>query len=229
MVNIGKITNTLAKSQTVGLQLGKRNVPRYLYHLTTDKNYQQMLKDGYIKANHDADLSSNLSGVFMLDLRNFTKRWLTTGVDCGDKLLTFAKGLIMQASKDGSNIVALKIPTRKLNTSKLRCRSQVSENNIHHKNGDFATNQKHYARKKEPLEYINEENIPIKNAIKIGEADTGFNLEKALENEPMNYIDIIDEKKILQNLFKNTPEEKCINLVAKQNTPILKNYSIEKL
>ena len=182
MVSINKISNSLDNCQFVGTQLGKRNVPRYLYHLTTKNNYQQMLKDGYIKGYHDEDIRTNLSGIFMLDLRNFTKRWMTTGIDCGEQLLTFAKCLIMQASKDDSNIVALKIPTKTLNMSKLKCRSQISENNIHITNGDFATNQKHYTRRKEPIEYICETDIPIKNATKIGEAETGFNLKKHLKN-----------------------------------------------
>ena len=188
MVRVSKIANSWNTAS-------KRNVPRYLYHLTTKKNYQQILKDGYIKGKHDVNM--------------------TTGVDCGEKLLTFAKALIMQASKDGSNIVVLKIPTKTLNLNKLKCRSQISENNIHIMNGDFAANQKHYTRRKEPIEYICETDIPITNATKIGEASTDFNLEKALENEPMNYIDKIDEKKILQKLFKNTPEEKCINIATK--------------
>ena len=80
-------------------------------------------------------------------------------------------------------------------------------------NGDFATNQKHYTRKKEPIEYICETDIPIKNATKIGEADTGFNLKKALEELSEDYSKRIDEKKILKTLFENTPEEKCINFV----------------
>lgn len=210
MVRISKIANSWNTAS-------KRNVPRYLYHLTTKKNYQQILKDGYIKGKHDVNIRSNLSGIFMVDLRNFTKRWMTTGVDCGEKLLTFAKALIMQASKDGSNIVVLKIPTKSLNLNKLKCRSQISKNNTHITNGDFATNQKHYTRRKEPVEYICETDIPISNATKIGETNTDFNLEKALENEPMNYIDKINEKKILQKLFKNTSEEKCINIATKQN------------
>lgn len=214
MVSINKISNSLDNCQFVGTQLGKRNVPRYLYHLTTKNNYQQMLKDGYIKGYHDEDIRTNLSGIFMLDLRNFTKRWMTTGIDCGEQLLTFAKCLIMQASKDGSNIVALKIPTKTLNMNKLKCRSQISENNIHITNGDFATNQKHYTRRKEPIEYICETDIPIKNATKIGETDTGFNLEKALEELSEDYSKRIDEKKILKTLFKNTPEEKCINIAT---------------
>ncbi len=211
MVNINKIVNNLDNGQIVWKQLGQRNVPRYLYHLTTKNNYQQMLKDGYIKVNHDADIRSNLNGIFMLDLKNFTKRWMSMGIDCGEHLLTFAKALLMQASKDGSNIVVLKIPTKTLYLNKLKCRSQISKNNTHIMNGDFATNQKHYTRRKEPIEYICETDIPIKNATKIGEADTGFNLEKALEELSEDYSKRIDEKKILKTLFKNTPEEKCIS------------------
>lgn len=203
-------------SQIGGTQLGRRNVPRFLYHLTTQNNYNKILKDGYIKSNHDLDLCSNLSGVFMFDLKNFTKRWVSMGVDCGDKLLTFAKALLMQVSKDDSNIVVLKIPTRFLSSKKLKCRSQVSKNDWHINNGDFATNQRHYTRKKEPLEYINETDIPIQNVIKIGEANSGFNLEKAFEEMNENYFDKINVAQVLQKLFQNTPEEKCINLILKQ-------------
>lgn len=216
MVNITKIANNLTNCQTTGTQLGRRNLPRYLYHVTTENNYQQMLKDGYIKGHHDLDSSSHLSGVFLFDLKNFSKRWTTMGLDWGDKLFTFAKGLIMQASKDDSNIVVLKIPTRTLSQRKLKCRNQLTDSETHSTYGDFATNQKHYTRKKKAIEYINEENIPIQNVTKIGEASVGFNLHKAMDNLSENIFDKIDVKKILQNLFKNTPEGKCINLATKE-------------
>ena len=217
MVNIRNLTNSLKNRQKDKIQLGRRNVPRYLYHLTTQSNYNRMLKDGYIRCNHDANLDSNLSGVFMFDLKNFTKRWLSMGIDCGDKLLTYAKALFMQVSKDDSNIVVLKIPTKFLFLKYLKCRSQVSTNEFHYSNGDFATNQRHYTRKKEPIEYINESYIPIKNVIKIGEANSGFSLRKAFDEMSDNYFDKINVNQILQKLFKNTPEEKCINLALKQS------------
>lgn len=215
MVKITKIANNLTNCPTTGTQLGRRNLPRYLYHITTENNYQQILKDGYIKGHHDLDLSTHLSGVFLFDLKNFSKRWTTTGIDWGDKLFTFAKGLIMQASKDDSNLVVLKISTKTLSQNKLKCRNQLTDSKTHNTYGDFATNQKHYTRKKNAIEYINEENIPIQNVTKIGEANVGFNLHKAMENLSENIFDKIDVKKILQNLFKNTPEEKSINIIAK--------------
>ncbi len=206
------IVNNLINCQVTGTQLGRRNLPRYLYHITTENNYQQILKDGYIKGHHDLDSSSHLSGVFLFDLKNFSKRWATMGIDLGDKLLTFAKGLVMQASKDDSNLVVLKIPTRTLSQRKLKCRNQLTDSETHSIYGDFATNQKHYTRKKKPIEYINEGNIPIQNVTKIGEANVGVNLHKAMENLSEDIFDKIDVKKILQNLFKNTPEEKSINV-----------------
>lgn len=215
MVKITKIENNLTNCPTTGTQLGRRNLPRYLYHITTENNYQQMLKDGYIKGHHDLDLSTHLSGVFLFDLKNFSKRWTTMGIDWGDKLFTFAKGLIMQASKDDSNLVVLKISTKTLSQNKLKCRNQLTDSKTHNTYGDFATNQKHYTRKKNAIEYINEGNIPIQNVTKIGEANVGFNLHKAMENLSENIFDKIDVKKILQNLFKNTPEEKSINIIAK--------------
>lgn len=216
MVNITKIANNLTNCQATGTQLGRRNLPRYLYHITTENNYQQMLKDGYIKGHHDLDSSSHLSGVFLFDLKNFSKRWITMGIDWGDKLFTFAKGLIMQASKDDSNLVVLKIPTKTLSQNKLKCRNQLTDSKTHNTYGDFATNQKHYTRKKNAIEYINEENIPIQNVTKIGEGNVGFNLHKAMENLSENIFDKIDVKKILQILFKNTPEEKSINIATKE-------------
>lgn len=215
MVKITKIANNLTNCPTTGTQLGRRNLPRYLYHITTENNYQQMLKDGYIKGHHDLDLNTHLSGVFLFDLKNFSKRWTTMGIDLGDKLFTFAKGLIMQASKDDSNLVVLKISTKTLSQNKLKCRNQLTDSKTHNTYGDFATNQKHYTRKKNAIEYINEGNIPIQNVTKIGEANVGFNLHKAMENLSENIFDKIDVKKILQNLFKNTPEEKSINIIAK--------------
>lgn len=215
MVKITKIANNLTNCPTTSTQLGRRNLPRYLYHITTENNYQQMLKDGYIKGHHDLDLNTHLSGVFLFDLKNFSKRWTTMGIDWGDKLFTFAKGLIMQASKDDSNLVVLKISTKTLSQNKLKCRNQLTDSKTHNTYGDFATNQKHYTRKKNAIEYINEGDIPIQNVTKIGEANVGFNLHKAMENLSENIFDKIDVKKILQNLFKNTPEEKSINIIAK--------------
>lgn len=216
MVNITKIANNLTNCQSTGTQLGRRNLPRYLYHITTENNYQQMLKDGYIKGHHDLDSSSHLSGVFLFDLENFSKRWTTMGIEWMGKLFTFARGLIMQAAKDDSNIVVLKIPTRTLSQRKLKCRNQLTDSKTHNTYGDFATNQKHYTRKKNAIEYINEENIPIQNVTKIGEANVGFNLHKAMGNLSENIFDKIDVKKILQNLFKNTPEGKSINIATKE-------------
>lgn len=216
MVKITKIANNLTNCQATGTQLGRRNLPRYLYHITTENNYQQMLKDGYIKGHHDLDSSTHLSGVFLFDLKNFSKRWITMGIDWGNKLFTFAKGLIMQASKDDSNLVVLKIPTKTLSQNKLKCRNQLTDSKTHNTYGDFATNQKHYTRKKNAIEYINEGDIPIQNVTKIGEANVGFNLHKAMENLSENSLDKLDVKKILQILFKNTPEEKCINMATKE-------------
>mgnify|MGYP001657574197 FL=1 len=216
MVKITKIANNLTNCPTTGTQLGRRNLPRYLYHITTENNYQQMLKDGYIQGHHDLDLNTHLSGVFLFDLKNFSKRWTTMGIGWGDKLFTFAKGLIMQASKDDSNLVVLKISTKTLSQNKLKCRNQLTDSKTHNTYGDFATNQKHYTRKKNAIEYINEGNIPIQNVTKIGEANVGFNLHKAMENLSENIFDKIDVKKILQNLFKNTPEEKSINIATKE-------------
>lgn len=204
---------------------GRRNIPKYLYHLTNKKNYEQCLKDGFIKIGHDTAPDTNLNGVFMFDLKNFTKRWLNTGFDIGDtpgeNILTLAKALIMKVSSKDSNIVVLRIPTKNLSLDKLRCRIQSMTNisNIpssHFIDGDLATKQKHFTRKKHAIEYIFENNIPMSNVQKVGETNSGITYKNLLD--PILGADMyktINPQEILAQLFKGQPEEKCIEITKK--------------
>lgn len=79
---IGKVISQLGRAAVKSsgriTKSGKPNLPRYLYHVTSRKNYEAMLKSGEIRTSHDACLSSSLEGVFMFDLKNFAKRWTST-------------------------------------------------------------------------------------------------------------------------------------------------------
>lgn len=110
---IPAVTN-LAKTVSARSQNGQSAVPRFLYHITSKKNYESMLKDGFIRTSQDAADMTNLNGVFMFDLKNFTKRWCNTGFSMGDDFLTLAKSLFLKGSSKTSNIVVLKVPTKKL-------------------------------------------------------------------------------------------------------------------
>lgn len=209
------IKNTLA---------GRRNIPRYLYHLTTKENYNSMLKDGFIKNSHDVEPSSNLEGVFLFEMINFVKRWGSTGlsIDWLKKPLLLLDALILQAATKNPEIVLLKIPTKNFLLEKLRCRVQNIGPEVsldHANNGDFATNGKHYTRKKYTIEYIYENNIPITEAIKLGEIDTGYVLNN--HQELLKYYENMDGLKIMSKLLQNQLEQKSVELAKNSQFKIV--------
>lgn len=99
-------------------KIGKHKVPRFIYHLTTKKNYESILKDGYIKPSSDAFLGK---GVFSAELTNLFKRWQNHKAW---GFVSLQDQLIKQVAKGQDEIVILKIPTAKLNPDLLKIRSQ---------------------------------------------------------------------------------------------------------
>lgn len=197
----------------------RRNVPRYLYHLTSKDNYKSILKDGFLKTNLD---DTKLDGVFMFDILNFVKRWCNSGafIEGLDNKVSIAKGLFFYIVMKNPNIVLLKIPTKNLDLKNLRCRALVFNNKISEKHsnyGDLATNRKHYSRKKFPIEYIYEKNILINNIQKIGELSTmKFDFDDFDFAQNLDRINVFE---LLKSLFKNQPELKAINLGEKSSVP----------
>ena len=192
-----------------------KKIPRYLYHMTSKKNYESMLKDGFIKTGHDAYLDSNLDGIFMFDLKNFIKRWCTTGIVIDDLAITLAKALFIKLSMVTSDIVVLKIPTQKLSLEKLRCRTQDTSAKVGEKHiidGDTAKNQKHYTRKKQPIEYIFQQPIPISNV----EIAGGAKIESIMDGDSDFRSKDIDTSQILKEVFNGKPEEKGVKLMSKK-------------
>lgn len=98
--------------------IGRHKIPRYIYHLTTQRNYQSILKDGQLKTTEDPLYRQ---GVFAIDLINFFKRWGQNQA-WGNSILQ--ADLIEQVRKFTDGLVILRIPTRNLDTDKLRIRSQ---------------------------------------------------------------------------------------------------------
>ena len=197
----------------------QRKIPRNLYHLTTKENYLSMLKDGFIKTSHDVEPSSSLEGVFLFDITNFVKRWSSTGlkIDFLKTPLTLAKALLLNVAIKNPEIVLLKIPTKNLLKNNLFCRAQICTKNIpleHEINGDLATNQRHYTRKKYPIEYIYQSKIPIEKVEKIGELDTKISIKKTQDIAIYEHLDTLE---FFSKLFNNTPEQKNIEL-AKKNS-----------
>lgn len=197
----------------------RRSIPRYLYHLTSKKNYDSILKTGMLNAYQDTDTTTNLNGVFLFDLTNFLKRWCNIGFsfNSGNTPFSLAKALFLNTIIKDPNIVLLKIPTKNLPTDMLRCRVQdinptISENPAN--NGEPATNQKHYTRKRKAIEYIFQGNIPLEKTSKVGELNFGIKVTKPQDTTLFNKIDVLD---FLHKLFKNQPEEKAIELAKKSS------------
>ncbi len=68
-------------------------VPRNLYHLTSESNYQKMLQDGFIRP-----IQSDASGanIFMIELNNFVTKWKNI-------VFNFQRGQQLQATGNPNN------------------------------------------------------------------------------------------------------------------------------
>ena len=106
-------------------------IPRYLYHLTSKSNYKQIISSGVLKTSKPESACDG--GVFMLELTNFFKRWGTSKNWEGNmqKELLFRTG-----ASDAGDVVILRIPTKGLDKSKLRVRSQNRLNEFVKLNND---------------------------------------------------------------------------------------------
>ena len=175
---------------------GKPNIPRYLYHVTTEKNYESMLKSGKILTTDDGLCISELNGVFLFDLKNFLKRWTSTFFDFKEEggKINLASALI------GKNreAVVLRVPTKNFDINKLRIRVQNAKTDDYHAlNGDSAVFQTLYTRRKKPTKF----NLP---------EDFGGNPDalKFFQRKP--FADLLE-------LFKGQPEEKAVRAAQKAN------------
>ncbi len=221
--NVGlKLASAVSKAS-------KNKVPRYLYHLTSKSNYESILKDGCLKVSKEM-----FPGVFMTELSNLCKRWGWSRHWRGN----LKEVLLDQAAKDSSGLVMLRIPTKNLDVSKLRIRSQakffkyagsdefddlvdkchslnefrskLSANFGHIVKGDDAVKSKLYKQRKEAIEYIYPENIFANKFEKIGEV----NLEdfKTAQGEYVGKP-ITTVKNIYMKLFEGTPEAAAVSLI----------------
>lgn len=89
----------------------KEVIPEYLYHLTNNKAYESIQKEGILKVSKDM-----IDGVFMFDLNDFMKNWTKP---CGKSQINISTDIMKQAIKSGEGLVLLKIPTKKLNPKKF--------------------------------------------------------------------------------------------------------------
>ncbi len=95
----------------------RKNIPEYLFHLTTKDNYKSILQDGYIKKSHDRIL--NKDAVFLIEKNNYLTEWSKVFVD-KDNL----KNRLIEHVNLGDESVVLKITTKNLHLKKLFVRNQ---------------------------------------------------------------------------------------------------------
>ena len=166
---------------STGLKLGKHKVKRYLYHFTSASNYQKILNEKKINMSHkDPFLKS--PGIFLVDLPNFTNQWLNNETYWNSQNL--ALNLLEETCKNQDKLVCLRIPTEKLDHSKLRIRSEdrffkkfksFSKVTKHLEFGDSVKSRSYYIQRGESLEHIYQNDIPADIAELVGIVDIDKN------------------------------------------------------
>lgn len=205
-----KLGRRIVKNSRIIEKTGKPDIPRFLYHITSKENYRAMLKGGFIKTSDDVCPVSELNGVFMFDMKNFAKRWSNTWIDVDNFHVNLGSVLMTKNSVVGfKDIVLLKIPTKNMNINKLKIRPQLKDADI---NGDSAIYQSIYTRRKNPIEYIYEENIDVSKVQKLGETTLKYSSEadwhKKIVEKPTE---------ILLQLLKGQPEAKGVKIFAERD------------
>ena len=215
--------NSSINTQTdYNIGFGQKKCPRYIYHITRRYKYEKMLSDGYLKTS-TKDAYIKEPAIFAIELQNFFKNW---GYNKAWNNKTFPEPLF-QALLDKigskcdvlnvwlSKFVILKIPTKSLDKDKLKIRSQKtffeqimsddcrkmpnSTVKDHLSGHTPATQSRRYNNRKEAIEYIYLDDIPIDK------------IEVVNNLHPLFKPSILDTQNeylnILKNLFKGTPQE----------------------
>lgn len=168
----------------------KQKTPRYIYHFTNRKAYNSMLNDGFIRAG-DRDPYNTKPSVYAVDLVNFMKfwghhkSWDEKGEPLQESLFRAVVKWFKSTHEGASALVLLRIPTKYLDSDKLKIRSQhlffetlESKTKLstldegarkHLQCFTPASETKRYTGKKKAIEYVYQKDIPIDFVTRIGE------------------------------------------------------------
>ncbi len=159
-------------------------VPEYLYHLTSPINYDNMLKQGFIRT------SQTPKGIYCIEVNNFLNEWTKLKINNGSR--TIQDELIKYLQKNSDEIVVLQIPTANLrNSSNIKIRSQnlLYQREIDPRNnptlmkhlleGDNVSLADSYISKGDAIEYIIPDAVPVGEVKLVGK----FNLRSNNINE----------------------------------------------
>lgn len=102
-----------------------KDMPDSLYHLTSAKNYEEILKSGKIRFSDLESGANGCPGVYMVDKNNFLQKWIGAkepslfgDLDIGEMLLRW--------TSKGEAMVAIELPTSALQVSKLKFRPYIT-------------------------------------------------------------------------------------------------------
>lgn len=209
-------------SQSNSISFQSRKVPRFIYHLTNQHAYAEMCKDGFIRCS-EKDPYLEHPGVFAIELRNFLKHWKhnkdwdETAELLQESVFRNAARWIKSFNEAKNRLVILKIPTDSLNPEKLKIRSQneffrfkmnktkKSYPNEHLRGYTPANKSRLYKNRKEAIEYIYQDPIPIELVTPIGNSVDIPLLRKSVDFDSDN-----PPKSILTHLLDGTPESKAL-------------------
>lgn len=208
--------------------IGKHKLPRFMYHITTESAYENMLKEGCIKPSECMDSSK---GIFLFDLKNLTRFW-TKNKDVVEQPRTTLLSMIADklGFETSGNIVMLRIPTKDLDARTLRVRVQKlcrcgaggSEQDFQrmledpHRGSNALSSMQYamqgenvskvplYNQRKNAIEYITPSEIPIEKVSFVGKANVDTkSLSEAHEQ-------MKDVPSVWHSLTKGTAEHKAI-------------------
>ena len=101
----------------------EKRIPKYLYHLTSPRNYESMSDDGFIRTTSDKMLDKEgTRAVFLVDGKNCLNQWANIANGSESSYLT---RLVKFCDKDrNGSVLLLRIETDKLDKSKIKFRDQ---------------------------------------------------------------------------------------------------------
>ncbi len=210
------ITSQLQSNNT-GFE-GSKKIPRYIYHMTTKSKYESIMRDGFIKMS-----GSKLNvekGVYAFDLCNFFNCWgkhKDWGYEDLQRIILRHIVKWFSSAREGtSDLVIFKIPTANLDSEKLSIRSmnklfkfeesgqkisELAPSLQKHLRGDTPAKEAPlYKMRKEALEFIYKDDIPVENCQRIGNIVNIATLRKDLA------FGVNPVKHIMQSLLSGTPE-----------------------
>ena len=193
-----------------------RQIPEYLYHFTSAKNAEEIIKSGQLIA-HDDHCAQNIEGVFLLDFENFVKNWSKLTIVNNLGSFNFFNMLFCHAVKGEERIACLRIPTKRLNKTMV-----IRDQNNAIKAGEVETSDevKHlmsivdnadlykiYHKKGHAIEFIHQGDIKVSQDDLVGIIKIPEEFKKRVIYGEIPKKSAFDT---LKYLFIKQPEEKLL-------------------